>query len=270
MSRLQSVTSAKNPIVHHVREVGAGDHEGEVLVDGNRLVEEALDAGRTIRIAVFTERLLKAKNGHELRRRLEQKADQCIECPDSVLAKMSSLNTPQGVLAVFSKPEWTDEEILGGDSKSALVVAAAGVRDPGNLGAMLRSTEAAFGTGFLALQGGADPFRDKAVRGSAGSVLRLPTRSSVSPEELCELTEKHSLQLVAADHRADRDFLEIDWTKPTVLALGNEGAGLPPVVRDRATLVRIPMAESIESLNVAVATGVMLFEAHRQRRENDR
>lgn len=265
MVRPTVVTSAKNPIVQRVREVAAGDHPGEMLVDGNRIVEEALDAGVPILMAAFADRLKKARNGHELRRRLESRAGQAYACADSILDKMSSLTTPQGVLAIVATPEATDAQLLGEDATKALVVVGAGVRDPGNLGAMIRSTEAAGGTGFLALKGSADPFRDKAVRGASGSVLRLPTRARVEPEELAKLCDEQNLQLIAADQSAEAEYLDVDWTKPTAIALGNEGSGLPEVLRDRATLVRIPIQSSVESLNVAVATGVLLFEARRQR-----
>ena len=155
MPRSTEVTSPKNPIVHRFRDAAAGDIPGEVVLDGNRLVEEALDAKLDVLAAAWSPKLLQAKNGHELKRRLEQRAEEVFHATDQVLARMSSLTTHQGVLVLVREPIAREEDLLGPDPKRALVVAATGVRDPGNLGAMVRATEAAGGTGFVAQAGGA-------------------------------------------------------------------------------------------------------------------
>lgn len=267
MPRPVEVTSPRNPIVHRFRDAGAGDIPGETVVDGNRLVEEALDAKLEMLAGAFADRLLKARNGHDLKRRIEQRAEQAFACTDDVLARMSSLTTHQGVIAIVRTPRWRPEQLLGSDPTGALIVAAAGVRDPGNLGAMVRAVEAAGGTGFVAMIGGADPFRDKAVRGSSGSVLRVPMLTRIDDGRLLALAREHGLQLVVADHRAETDYIDADWTKPSVVVLGNEGAGVPDPLREAADVaVRIPIAATVDSLNVAVTTGVLLYEARRQRR----
>ncbi|MBK8976039.1 MAG: RNA methyltransferase [Planctomycetes bacterium] len=266
MPRTVTVTSLKNPIVHRVQDAAQGELPGEMVVDGNHLVEDALAAELRIRAACWSERLEKARNGFDLRRRLEQRADECYACTDQVLQRMSSLTTHQGVLAVVEIPRCEDAALLGA-AGGALVVAAAGVKDPGNLGAMIRTTEAAGGTGFVALQGGADPFRDKAVRGSAGSVMRLPIRHGLDAAALVAFARAHGLQIVGTDAQADVDYLDVDWRLPTIVVLGNEGLGLPADVRAVADrVVRVPIAPPVDSLNVAVTTGVLLFEARRQRR----
>ena len=267
MPRPIQLTSAKNPIVHRVKDTAAGEFPDEMVVEGNRLVEDALAAGLPIRVACVSDKLLQAKNGHDLRRRLEQKADEVYDCTDPVLARMSALTTHQGVLAVIEAPKVPSRALLGADPARALIVAAAGVRDPGNLGAMLRATEAAGGTGFVALAGGAHPFRDKAVRGSAGSVLRLPTWPNCAADELAAFANQHRLQMVGTDADAATDYLDLDWTRPTVVVLGNEGAGLPKELAGLCEqTVRIPIQEPVDSLNVAVTTGILLYEARRQRR----
>jgi TrmH family RNA methyltransferase len=267
MPRPIDVTSPKNPIVHRFRDAAVGEIPGELVVDGNKLVEEALDARLEILAAAFSDKLLKARNGHDMKRRLEQRAAEVYVCSEGVIERMSSLSTPQGVIAIVRSPLSKPGDLLGADPSRALVVAAAGVRDPGNLGAMVRATEAAGGTGCIAMLGGADPFRDKAVRGSSGSVLRLPILTRIDGPALAAFAKEHGLQLLVADQRAEAEYLDADWTRPTVVALGNEGAGVPDEVRELADLaVRIPIQPTIDSLNVAVAAGVLLYEARRQRR----
>jgi TrmH family RNA methyltransferase len=120
---------------------------------------------------------------------------------------------------------------------------------------------------MLAMQGGADPFREMAVRGAAGSSFRVPIATGVSVEGLQVMQQEHGLQIVAADGRGEIDYLDVDFGKPTLLVLGGEAAGLPAeILAISDHVVRIPMSANVESLNVAVAAGVILFEAKRQRR----
>src|SRR5690606_26289168 len=163
----REVTSAKNPVVQQFRDAATGAAADHLLAEGARLVGEALDAGREVVVAAVGARCDEA-----LRTRLQASAAQFLECSDQVLAALSSLETPPGVAAVVRRPE-VDEAALLRAAAAPLVVVVAGVRDPGNLGAVLRTAEAAGATGVLTLRGGADPFRDKAVRGSMGSVFRL-------------------------------------------------------------------------------------------------
>jgi TrmH family RNA methyltransferase len=265
MSGRLEITSTKNPAIRRVRDAAAGDLPGELLADGLRVVWDVVRAELPIRLAAVSPRLFDHKSGHDLKRRLEQRADEFFECSEAVLAKMSSLETPQGVLVIAARPAHRVADLLA--IPDALVVVAAGVRDPGNLGAICRTAEAAGATGLAVLAGSADPFRDKAVRGSSGSVFRLPTAGGVPTGELIDRARERGLQLVVADNSAERDYLDVDYRAPTVLALGGEGAGIPEELLDAATArVRIPMAEGVESLNVSVAAGVLLFEARRQRR----
>jgi TrmH family RNA methyltransferase len=146
------------------------------------------------------------------------------------------------------------------------VVVAAGVGDPGNLGSILRAAEAAGATGCITLPGGADPFRDKAVRGSMGSIFRLPVLAGLDAVAVVDFARRNGLQVVAADGGAATAYTAADLRPPTLLVLGAEAAGVPEELRSAADLrVRIPLRSPVESLNVAVAAGVLLFEARRQR-----
>ncbi len=270
MAVRQEITSTKNPVVKRFRDAARGEIDSEVVVDGFRLVWDVVRADIPIRAAAVSPRLLGAKSSHDLKSRLATLAEEFVECADRVLERMSSLETPQGVIAIVDRPSYTLDSLLSEEVVPLLAVAA-GVRDPGNLGAIARTAEAAGASGMVVLKGSADPFRDKAVRGSSGSVLRLPTTRGVSADELVEFTASHGMQLVVAEGAAELDYTDHDWTAPTAVVLGAEGAGLPAELRDAATArVRIPIADAVESLNVAVAAGVLLFEAGRQRRGGSR
>ncbi len=265
MKRKPSITSVKNPHVRQFQEAAVGKRPGEMVADGIKLLWEAVRSDVPIKVAAVSPKMEEAKSGRDLRRRLEQKADIFLDCHDDVIAKMSSLKTPQGGLAILARPEFGLDDLLTSE-KATLITCAGGVKDPGNLGAIARTSEAAGATGFLSLQGSADPFRDKAIRGASGTFLRLPSIGGVTVEDLLSFTRAKGLQLVVADGNATSDYLEVDWKKPSLLVVGGEGPGVPEeLIAGADQLVKIPMCDPVESLNVAVAAGILLFEARRQR-----
>jgi len=259
--RSRSITSLKNPLVQRFLGAAAGDDDQVLLAEGPRLVREGLAAGLDVVAAAVSPRLRDESIGEQLR----GCAGEFFECSDAVLARASALETHQGVAVLFGRPNFSEQDLLRGDL-APLVVAVAGARDPGNLGALLRSAEAAGVSGVLTLKGGADPWRDKAVRGSMGSVFRLPVEHGRSAASIVQFVRQHRLQLVVADGEGDVDYTTCDLRQPVLLALGAEARGVPKEIRDAAdSCVRIPLRSPVESLNVAVAAGVLLFEARRQR-----
>ena len=144
---------------------------------------------------------------------------------------------------------------------------AAGIQNPGNLGALLRTAEAAGATGAYLTDGAADPFSWKALRGSMGSAFRLPHRRRLSTADALARLQARGVSVVAADPGGAQRYDEADLRRPVAILLGPEGAGLSPAARARASAaLAIPMARGVESLNVGVAAGVLFFEAARQRR----
>jgi TrmH family RNA methyltransferase len=244
--------------------VRSGEEPLLLLAEGVRLVEEAIEAGREVVEAAFSPRLLHAERGRALLTRLHERLGALTECSDRVMERASALTTHQGVLAFVRRPAWTDADLLAGEQP--ILAVAAGVQDPGNMGALVRTAEAAGASGLIALRGSADPFRDKAVRGSAGSIFRLPCRGGVLPEDVGRLLEKKDVQLVASDRNRGSVYWESDLRGPVAIVLGSEASGIPGALLELCErFVRIPMAGTVESLNVAVAAGLLLFEARRQR-----
>ncbi len=265
MDDKHAIESVKNPIVRRFRAAAGGDPPEHMVADGIKLVWEAMEAKLPIVEAAVSPRLHGTPLGKDVRRRLEREAGRVHECSESVLERLSSLDTPQGVVAILRRPAYQFDDLFG-EGRAPLVAIAAGVKDPGNLGALARTAEAAAATGLVAIAGGADPFRDKAVRGSAGSIFRLPTLGPVALARVFDVVAAGRLQLVVADADGDVDWFRADYTKPTAVVLGGEGGGVPEELLSQAAVrVRIPMATPVESLNVAVAAGIVLFEARRQR-----
>jgi TrmH family RNA methyltransferase len=259
------VASTRNPLVQRIRAARAGELHGVVIAEGLRLVEDAVAAGCRIVEVLHSEKLEHTERGQALFGRLARAATTMTRATDRVMERASGLTTHQGVLAFVERGPVPLEALV--EVECPFLVVAAGVRDPGNLGALVRTAEAAGATGVVVLQGSAHPFRDKAVRGAAGSLFRLAIAANVQAARLKTLLQEKHLQLVAADQGNGEDLWDSSLALPLAILVGGEGAGVPAEVRglcDR--FVRIPMAVPLESLNVSVAAGVLLFEVQRPSR----
>lgn len=197
---------------------------------------------------------------------------------------MAGTETPQGVAALFRKPDWQFEDILRGAadenggrfSDSPLIVVMAGVQDPGNVGTIVRSAEAFGATGAIVARGTADPWSPKALRASAVSALRLPLLRGIAVPVILAQLKMARVKIIATIGRGVVDarqrassqeaLAHPDLREPSAIFVGNEGAGLTPEVLHSAHgTISIPMHPSVESLNAGVAASIALFEAARQR-----
>jgi TrmH family RNA methyltransferase len=263
------IASRKNPFVAAVRRVADGDDRERLLLDGLHLVEDARAAQVPIASAAFTARALAAADGkaRRLATLLAGTGVRVVQVADPVMDALSPTAHPSGVVAVAGRPRRTLEDVLAASQGAApLIVVAVDVQDPGNVGAIARVAEAAGATGFVAAGQSADPFGWKALRGSMGSGLRLPTAHEPDAAAVIDALKAHRLQILAAALSGAVPFDAADWRGPTACVVGSEGAGLPDTILARADRsIRIPMAAPVESLNVAVSAGLLLYEARRQR-----
>ena len=264
MSPREIVTSRANPAVKRLRALlagGAGDPLA--VLEGFKLAEEALAAGvDVVEVAVVPEVL--EGPWAALVARLEEKGAAVRIVAPAVLRGLSETEASQGLLAIARRPSFDERKMLAG---VPLVLVAVAVQNPGNLGALLRTAEAAGATGAYLTAGSADPMSWKALRGAMGSAFRLPHLAGVPAGDALDRLERAGVTAVAASADASDLYDAVDLTRPVALLFGNEGGGLPPEVAARARLrVRVPMAAPVESLNVGVAAGVLFFEAARQRR----
>jgi TrmH family RNA methyltransferase len=244
-----------------LRRQGTGEHEA-MLLEGPRLIAEALASGVTLEIAAVAETALQP--ARPLLERLEDAGVALHVLSDDLLASLSELETSQGLLALGQRPRLEAEAVFRG---TPLVLVAVGIQNPGNLGGLLRTAEAAGATGAWLTEGCADPFSWKSLRGSMGSAFRLPIERQLPERETVTRLKARGLQVLAAAADAQTRYDAIDWRGPTALLVGSEGGGLPaPLVRAADGRVSIPIAPPVESLNVGVAAGILLFEAARQRR----
>ena len=257
---LETLSSDKNPLLKDVKKAvarGSLTDSGFAVAESFHLLEEALSSGCEIHAVIVAESVRTTVSAHI--RGL--KRTRVVAVRDGIFRDLASTETTQGVIALVRPPEWTLDQLLRGKS---LVVILDGVQDPGNAGAIIRAAEAFGATGAAFLKGSAGPFHPKTVRASAGSAFRLPI--AVLPDEnlLLAALDQKRIALYAAMPRAGRAPADVDLTGRTAIVIGSEGRGVNPKLAERAIGLRIPTS-GVESLNAAVAAGVLLYEARRQR-----
>lgn len=270
------IASRQNPIVKTCRALGRAREGDRVLLDGAHLVEEALEADLDLESVIVSHGFASAHRG--LVSALERRALVYL-ASDDVLEAASPVKTPGGIVAIASLAASTVADALpqhaaeGSPYLPSMAVALVDVQDPGNAGAVVRSVEAAGGTGVVACGATADLRGWKALRASMGSAFRVPLATS-SIDDLTSDAKVAGVRVIASTlDAASADMRDITWTEPFVLLVGHEGRGLDPGVIRRAELrVRIPMFGKVQSMNAAMSATVILYEAQRQRsaRPDDR
>jgi len=245
--------------------VREGREPGVIFVEGERLGEECVQSGLAL-IAGFHGQSLSPR-AQALLAELRRRACPLSEVTDAALATVSDTAHSQGIIILAAKPSFHLDQIRAPQSgASALVVGLDAVQDPGNLGTIVRTAEAAGASGVVALPGSADAFAPKTLRSAMGSAFRLPVITEVAPEELIATCRDSGIVIVATAAEAPLVYSDYDWRQSTLLILGNEARGIRPDLFARCDqVVRIPLHPPVESLNVAAATAAILFEAARQR-----
>ncbi|HXE80734.1 MAG TPA: RNA methyltransferase [Vicinamibacterales bacterium] len=257
----RSVTSRQNRVVTAFREAAAHPSGELVLIEGARLVLEAVRAGWKLQVVAFSP---EARDRAAAQPLLELPDDEIdlLDVTRSVIEAMSPAATPSGVVALARRPPSRRDPF---DGPAPLVIAACDVQDPGNVGAIIRAAEAAGATGALICGTSAHPFGWKALRGSMGSAFRLPIALYPAADAIAAARSR-SIRIVALAAHGGQDLYTADLSGPLAIFAGGEGPGLSADVTAAADqVVTVPMAAPVESLNVAVASAIVLYEAARQR-----
>ena len=198
---------------------------------------------------------------------LENPGDKVEIVDDKVFKSLSDTVTPQGVLCLISMKDWSLEEILEGVENPLLMILE-DLQDPGNLGTIIRTGEGAGITGVILSRTSVDVFNPKVIRSTMGSVYRVPVLYVDSIEkEVLSVLKTHGITTYAAHLKGKNNYDQEDYGKGTAFFIGNEGNGLTDSLTACAdTLIKIPMEGQVESLNAAMASGILMYEAARQRR----
>jgi len=266
MSRIQTITSTANPLLREVRRAisrGERTADGLCVAEGFHLLGEALRSGREVPTVLTSESAREAVNRQVGR----LTGTRTAVLPDALFQGLASTESSQGVMALVRPAEWSVEDVFGGAS---LVVVLDGLQDPGNVGAIVRAAEAFGATGVLFLKGTASPYHPKTLRASAGSLFRVPFVAGLDAALARTTLLRHQVAVYAAMPYTGVQKLAgaTDFVRRCAIVAGSEGRGVGKELHGVAEEVAIPTL-GVESLNSAVAAAVLLYEARRQRADDE-
>jgi RNA methyltransferase, TrmH family len=254
------LTSPRNPLLKEVRKAilrGTVTDDGFCVAESFHLLEEALRSDCEISTVFAAESVRTAVESHV--RGL--KKIRVLVLPDDLFQDISATESSQGVMALVRPPRWTVEQLFRGQS---LTIILDGLQDPGNVGAILRAAEAFGATGVAFLKGTVSPYNPKCLRASAGSIFRVPLVAAMDEQLLLAAIEQRKIEMFALMPRGSRELGECNLSRKCAIITGSEGRGVSDRLRARAVSVCIRTV-GVESLNAALATGIALYAARKQR-----
>jgi TrmH family RNA methyltransferase len=261
---VKQITSLANPIVKDIRGLALAKNRrasGLFVAEGLKLVADAVEAGWHIRTLVHAGNVASQPLVSRLAAATHARGGTVLSVSEAVLAKISRRDNPQTVIGVFEQRLTPASAIkpAAGD----VWIALEAVRDPGNLGTIIRTADAVGAAGVILVSDTVDPFSTEAVRATMGSIFAVPL-ARANAAEFAALAARWGGTIVGTHLAATADYRAVDYRTPVLLVMGGEQAGLTEEAAKTArTLVKIPMAGKADSLNLAVATAVMLFEIKR-------
>jgi RNA methyltransferase, TrmH family len=255
------ITRRQHPLLKELRELRDKPNDTLLFLEGPKLVEEAIKASIPLKTLIVSSTY---KESTDLLARARGRAKSIFEVSESIFASVSDLVEPQGLLAVGERPRWSWDHLKG--KKPAPIIIVDGLQNPGNVAAVLRTAEAAGAAGVITTPTTARLNSPKALRGAMGSALRVPHLEHQEPGVIRDHLTNAGYTIYAADQAGSPSLLytKVDWNRPCAIILGQEGSGVSDAWQ--ATTISIPMEGSVESLNVAAAAAILLYESYRQRR----
>jgi TrmH family RNA methyltransferase len=266
MTADEIISSAANPLAKRIRQLAdrrQRRREGAFVVHGIQPVWQAVEAGAEIDTLVVAPQLLRSPAAISLVAQQRAQGARVARMSADLFARLSDRDSPAGIAAIVrARPSALGELAVG---RGSVFVALHEIGNPGNLGTIIRTADAAGGAGVILVGHTTDPYDPAAVKASMGALFHVPVARVPTVDELLGWARAGAVTVATTSARAGDSFWEADLAPPLVFLLGSEGRGLPDGVLDRGELrLRIPIVGSAESLNLAMAAGLLLYEAHRR------
>lgn len=264
----ETITSRDNSRARHARAVRSGKIPDEIFIEGLRLCEEVANSQLELREIFHTEEMTSDERGARLLLNLKASRAQTNIVSEQVFNSLSDTKSPQGIILLAARPQTASRTFENISEELPLLVILHRLNNPSNAGAILRTAEAAGATGIICTTGTTDLFSPKALRGAMGSSFRLPLWTGAEFTEALDWCTARGISTICADARAQQEHTAHDWRRPCALIVGAEAHGLDESeIALAGKALKIPMRPPVESLNVAVATAIILYEAARQRNQ---
>ncbi len=261
------ITSRENVLIKKVVKLHTAAGRKKIrqyFTEGIRSVGQALEAGAPIAEVIYSAGVFRLPGGGELMDRIFKAGLRALEVSDSLFKYISDTDNPQPVMAVINIKDHAPEGLSG--EQDLLLVIADAVQDPGNLGTIIRTADAAGAQAVLLLKGTADPYGPKTVRSTMGSIFSIPVIAHDDATELFSQLKERGVRLIAASPEGGTAYWDADFRGSIAIIIGNEANGISETAREYSDLcVALPMNGRAESLNAAVACGILLYKALEQR-----
>ena len=269
MTDLPRITSRENRKLKHAKRVRDGKERGQMFIEGARLANEALRASVDLVEGFVAESFVSKPRNSDLVDELTRIKVNIYSIPDSIFGSIADTENAQGIVLLGEKPtvgpNTSNFSGIGHERQLPLSLFLHRVNNPSNLGAILRTAVAAGVSGIFVSEKSADPFSPKSLRASMGSAFRLTIATDVDFGDAVRQAKEKGVVTTAADIEGTVSYIDVDWNKPRMLFFGSEAHGLEGEQKNQIEeLIRIPMRNGVESLNLAVSSGIILFEAGRQ------
>lgn len=259
MREIERITSRDNRRLADVRGIRDGKDKTRIFIEGKRLVDEALRSEIDIEMCFVVDELTSG----QLVSRIAAQGTEVAALSEKLFRTIADTDNSQGIILIAKRP--SPREMSVPTDGLPIIIFLNEINNPSNVGAVLRTAEAAGVTNVVVSKRSADVFSPKALRSSMGSAFRLNIIDDYDLEALVRWSRENGVLLTAADIGAEKKHTSIDWSQPRALVFGSEAHGLGEnELRQMDELVRIEMSEDVESLNLAVSAGILLFEARRQ------
>lgn len=261
MEKIGKITSSDNSRLVNVRKIRDGKDRSHIFIEGKRLAIEAFRSSIEIEESFISDLF----DDDELLEKIRKRVSKISVVSERLFKSIADTNEPQGIIFIAKRPIATQLSTTLITAKLPLVIYLNEINNPSNLGAIVRTAEAAGAAGVIVSRNSADVFSPKSIRASMGSSFRIQIWENATFDETINWAKRTRLRVIAADISAKTKYTEIDWKQPYLLVFGSEAHGLSygqlSVVDEKFL---IPMENQVESLNLGVSAGIILFEARRQ------
>jgi len=264
----ETIKSRDNAKLKFARRVRDGKETEHIFIEGSRLCEEAVSSDMLVTTAFMSATFHASEPGTHLQQALKKTNADMYLVSDSLLGSIADTKTPQGIVLIGGRPKSRGlNDLFSTEHTNRLMplwIYLYEINNPSNLGAVIRTAEAAGAMGVIVSPNSADPFSPKSLRASMGSAFRVPAVQDIGIEYVLQAARQKGIRTLAVDAHGEKSYLGVDWKTPSLLVFGSEAHGLAADVLSRVDeRVKIPMNGNVESLNLAVSTAIILFETKR-------
>ncbi|MBI5417631.1 RNA methyltransferase [Candidatus Poribacteria bacterium] len=240
--------------------------ENKVVLEGIRIIETALDSDVGFDFVLYSKNLFNNDRGKQILEKCSKNGIECMQIPENSIPAISQVETSQGIIAVVFKNEFEISQ-LQLSKKNIFLIILDSIQDPGNVGTIIRVAEASGADGVIVSKGCVDIYNPKAIRSSMGAIFQIPVIHVDNLKDTLKLLNNENIQIIATDVKAKKNYFEHQYSEKMAVLLGNEANGLKSELISQANVsIKIPILGKSESLNVATAASIIIYEKVRQKK----